>query len=238
MPPRSYAADVENLTIGEYLIRRLQDYGIAHVFGIPGDYILSFYAMLEASPLAAIGCTSEDCAGFAADAYARVHGMGALCVTYCVGGLSVCNPIAGAYAEKSPVVMITGSPGMRERIHNPLLHHMVRNFRTQYDVFEKLCIAGTELSDPLTAFREIDRVLAACHRFKRPVYIEIPRDMVHVRPEERPPSHPPAVSIDQRALDEAVEEAAEKIENARQPVLLLGVEIHRFGLQDLALKLA
>ena len=101
--------------------------------------------MLEQSPLVTVGCTREDCAGFAADAYARVHGMGALCVTYCVGGLSVCNSIAGAYAEKSPVVMITGSPGLQERDHNPLLHHMVRNFRTQYDVFEKLCVAGTEL---------------------------------------------------------------------------------------------
>ena len=171
-----------NLSIGEYLIQRLQDYGIADVFGIPGDYILSFYTMLEESPLRVIGCTREDCAGFAADAYARVHGMGALCVTYCVGGLSVCNSIAGAYAEKSPVVMITGSPGLRERVHNPLLHHMVRNFRTQYDVFEKLTVAGTELSDPLTAFSEIDRVLATCARYKRPVYIEIPRDMVHVRP--------------------------------------------------------
>ena len=76
--------------------------------------------------------------------------------------------------------MITGSPGLRERIHNPLLHHMVRNFRTQYEVFEKLTVAGTELSDPLTAFSEIDRVLATLARFKRPVYIEIPRDMVHV----------------------------------------------------------
>jgi indolepyruvate decarboxylase len=225
-------------SIGEYLIRRLQDYGIADVFGIPGDYVLSFYALLEQSPLNVVGCTREDCAGFAADAYARVHGMGALCVTYCVGGLSVCNSIAGAYAEKSPVVMITGSPGLRERIHNPLLHHMVRNFRTQYDVFEKLCIAGTELSDPMNAFAEIDRVLAACERFKRPVYIEIPRDMVHVQPETQPPYRAPPPPSDPRALDEAVEEAAEKIENARQPVLLLGVEIHRFGLQDLALRLA
>jgi indolepyruvate decarboxylase len=225
-------------SIGEYLIQRLQDYGIADVFGIPGDYVLSFYTMLEQSSLNVVGCTREDCAGFAADGYARVRGMGALCVTYCVGGLSVCNSIAGAYAEKSPVVMITGSPGLRERIHNPLLHHMVRNFRTQYDVFEKLCVAGTELSDQLTAFAEIDRVLAACWRFKRPVYIEIPRDMVHVRPETRPPFSQPVPPTDARALDEAVEEAAERIENARQPVLLLGVEIHRFGLQDLALKLA
>src|SRR4029079_3298140 len=191
-------------SIGEYLIRRLQDYGIADVFGIPGDYILSFYTILEESPLRVIGCTREDCAGFAADAYARVHGMSALCVTYCVGGLSVCNSIAGAYAEKSPVVMITGSPGLRERVHNPLLHHMVRDFRTQYDVFEKLCVAGTELADPLTAFSEIDRVLATCARYKRPVYIEIPRDMVHVRPEARPLYENRVPVSDRRALHQSV----------------------------------
>lgn len=230
--------DAANPSIGEYLLQRLQDYGIADVFGIPGDYVLSFYTMLEESPINAIGCTREDCAGFAADAYARVHGMGAVCVTYCVGGLSVANSVAGAYAEKSPVVVISGSPGLRERIHNPLLHHMVRNWRTQYDVFEKLCVAGTELNDQLTAFREIDRVLATCQRYKRPVYIELPRDMVHVHPQVTPPYEQLAVRSDGRALAEAVEEAAQRIEQARQPVLLLGVEIHRFGLQDLALKLA
>jgi indolepyruvate decarboxylase len=225
-------------SIGDYLLQRLQDYGIVDVFGIPGDYILSFYAMLEASPLNVVGCTREDCAGFAADGYARVHGMGALCVTYCVGGLSVCNSIAGAYAEKSPVVMITGSPGLRERGRNPLLHHMVRDFRTQYDVFDKLCVAVAEINDSLTAFSEIDRALAACQRFKRPVYIEIPRDMVHVCPEVRPPYFQPIMPSDPLALDEAITEAARRIESARQPVLLLGVEIHRFGLQDAALRLA
>ena len=238
MPPMTEAALSSSPSIGQYLIGRLTDYGIEDIFGIPGDYVLSFYTMLEESQLNAVGCTREDCAGFAADAYARVHGMGALCVTYCVGGLSVCNSIAGAYAEKAPVVMITGSPGLRERIHNPLLHHMVRNFRTQYDVFEKLCVAGAELNDPLTAFREIDRVLAACRRYSRPVYLEIPRDMVHVVPDVLPPAQSPEPESDPQALAEAVDEAVRKIEEARQPVLLLGVEIHRFGLQDLALKLA
>jgi TPP-dependent 2-oxoacid decarboxylase len=236
--PGQMLAQERTPTIGEYLIRRLQDYDIGHVFGIPGDYVLSFYSMLEKSPIQTIGCTREDCAGFAADAYARVHGMGSLCVTYCVGGLSVCNSIAGAYAEKSPVVMITGSPGLRERIHNPLLHHMVRNFRTQYDVFEKLCCAGTELSDPLTAFSEIDRVLETCARFKRPVYIEIPRDMVHVRPLSSPPYHHDEPVTDTRALAEAVDETVRRIETAKQPVLLLGVEIHRFHLEDEAVRLA
>src|SRR5208282_556345 len=91
-------------TIASYLIRRLQDYGVRHVFGIPGDYVLGFYDQLQNSPLHVVGTTKEDGAGFAADAYARINGMGAVCVTYCVGGLSVANAVAGAYAEKSPVV--------------------------------------------------------------------------------------------------------------------------------------
>ena len=90
---------VWDVSIGDYLIHCLEDYGVRHVFGIPGDYVLSFYSMLERSPLQLVGCTREDCAGFAADAYARLNGISAVCVTYCVGGLSLCNSIAGAYAE-------------------------------------------------------------------------------------------------------------------------------------------
>ena len=232
------AAAVAGLSIGEYLIRRLQDYGIAHVFGIPGDYVLGFYSLLEHSPIEVVGCTREDCAGFAADAYARVHGMGAVCVTYCVGGLSLCNSVAGAYAEKSPVVVITGSPGLGERVNNPLLHHRVRDFRTQYDVFEKLCIAGTELNDPLVAFHEIDRVLHAAARYKRPVYIEIPRDMVNVIPELPHQFRDPHSASDPEALSEAVAEAHRWISSSERPVILAGVEMHRFALQDELLALA
>src|SRR3990172_11786788 len=107
--------------------------------------------------------------------------------------------------------MITGSPGRKERDRNPLLHHMVRDFRTQYDVFEKLCCAGSELTDPLAAFSEIDRVLATCARFKRPVYLEIPRDMVHVRPSISPPFHQTELRSDTRALNEAVDETLARI---------------------------
>jgi indolepyruvate decarboxylase len=226
------ATTVTGVSIGEYLIRRLQEYGIHDVFGIPGDYILSFYHMLDNSPINVVGCTREDCAGFAADAYARVNGMGAVCVTYTVGGLSLCNSIAGAYAEKSPVVVIAGSPGMRERINNPLLHHKVKDFRTQAEVFEKICTAGTELTEPSTAFREIDRVLDAAARTKRPVYIELPRDMVDVVPDVPYPFRPTEPVSDPDSLAEAVAEAVEWINRCQRAVIVAGVEIHRFGLQD------
>ena len=227
-----------NVSIAGYLIQRLRDYGIRDLFGIPGDYVLSFYSELEKSPINVVGCTREDNAGFAADAYSRINGMGALCVTYCVGGLSVCNSIAGAYAEKSPVVVISGAPGLKERKVGALLHHMVRDFRTQIDVFEKFTIAGAELCDPLTAFSEIDRVLDACDRFKRPVYLELPRDMVHQVP---PVAHGYGGGIhrnDPEATAEAIRETRERLAAAKRPVIVAGVEIHRFGLQDEMLRLA
>jgi indolepyruvate decarboxylase len=220
------------LSIGEYLIRRLQHFGIRDVFGIPGDYVLGFYSLLEKSPLNVVGCCREDNAGFAADAYARIHGLGAVCVTYGVGGLSLCNSIAGAYAEKSPVVVISGAPGMRERFNNPLLHHKVRDFRTQLEVFEKICVATTELIDPTIAFREIDRVLLACSRSKRPVYIELPRDMVKEVPDAPHDFRHTEPTSDPEALAEAVGEAARLLSECQRPVVLAGVEVHRYGLQD------
>lgn len=225
-------------TIGRYLIDRLQHYGVNDLFGIPGDFVLKFYGMLEESPINVVGCTREDNAGYAADAYARVHGLGAVCVTYCVGGLSLCNSIAGAYAEKSPVVVISGAPGIAERANDPLLHHRVRDFTTQRDVFEKITIAGASLDDPLTAFREIDRCLEAAVRYKRPVYLEIPRDRVDA-PALYP--HKPLVTHLQsngEALAASLKEAGEKIAAAKQPVIIAGVEIHRFGLREQVLTFA
>src|SRR5512136_1793306 len=176
-------------SIGEYLIQRLYAHGVRHVFGIPGDYVLGFYDQLSKSKLRLINTCDEQGAGFAADAYARVRGLGAVCVTYCVGGLKVANTTAEAFAEKSPVVIISGAPDMKERARNPLLHHKVREFDTQKKVFEQLTIASTVLGDPQIAFQEIDRVLHAALRYKRPVYIELPRDRVFVagNPHHQPP---------------------------------------------------
>ncbi len=237
-PAVQRATSVTSLSIGQYLIRRLSDYGIRHVFGLPGDYVLAFYSMLEHSPLDLVNCTREDCAGFAADAYARVNGMGALCVTYGVGGLSVANSVAGAFAEKSPVIMISGAPGIGERSSDALLHHRVREWRTQLEVFEKICAASLEIVDPATAFRDIDFLFDTAWRLKRPVYLELPRDMVAVVPDQIRPYAQPERRSDPDALAEAVREAVARIEAAKRPVIIAGIELHRYGLQADAIGLA
>lgn len=224
-------------SIGTYLIRRLTEYGVQHVFGVPGDFVLGFNKLLEESSVKFINTCDEQGAGFAADAYARLRGLGVVCVTYSVGGLKIANTTAQAFAEKSPVVVISGAPGIYERIKNPLLHHKVRNFDTQYKIFQELTVASTVLENPDTAFAEIDRVLAAAYRYKRPVYIELPRDIIHLSGNPDYQRLDPSESSDRDTLAEALNETVSAINLARQPVILADVEIHRFGLQDLLVQL-
>ena len=219
-------------TVGKYLIRRLEEAGLKHVFGIPGDYVLGFYDLLLESKLEVVGTCTEIGAGFAADAYARVNGLGAMCVTYCVGGLNALNAVAGAYAEKSPLIVISGAPGLGERKHSSLLHHAVRDYRTQLQIFEKVTIAAEALEDPNMIPRQIDEGIELCQRYKRPIYFEIPRDMVEVPCKSAGPLVRGSIRSDKHALQEAVAEAAAMLKAARRPVILGGVEIHRFGLQN------
>ena len=226
------------LSVSDYLIERLQEMGVRHVFGVPGDYVLSFFKKLSESPLQVVNTCDEQGAGFAADAYARLNGLGVACVTYGVGGLKVANTTGGAFAEMVPVLVISGAPGRQERLNNPLLHHRSNQFDTQKKIFEQITVASAELNDPATAMAEIDRVLDAIMRFKRPGYLELPRDMVNAPLERQPRPTAPAQRSAPEALAEALREATEKIAAAKCPVIMVGEEVHRFGLQDLVLRLA
>ncbi|MGB8933693.1 MAG: thiamine pyrophosphate-binding protein [Candidatus Nitrosopolaris sp.] len=232
--------------VSSFLIKRLYDYGVRHIFGVPGDFVLGFYhQLIQSNQLKVINTCDEQGAAFAADAYARINGLGAVCVTYCVGGLKVVNATAQAFAEKSPLVVISGAPGINERIRNPLLHHKVRDFDTQQRIFEHMTVDSIMIDNPRTAAKDIDRVLSSAIRYKRPVYIELPRDKVltpiPIYQEQYVDSSKfskTAIETDIDSLQEALAEATAMINSSKQPVIIAGVEIHRFGLQNKLLQLA
>ena len=99
------------------LLQGLKDHGAREIFGIPGDFVLPFFKVIEESGiLPHFTLSHEPAVGFAADAAARYHGgLGVAVVTYGAGAFNLVNSIAGAYAERSPVVVIAGAPGARER---------------------------------------------------------------------------------------------------------------------------
>jgi indolepyruvate decarboxylase len=239
-----FTSGSNTVRIGNYLIEQLYSHGIRHVFGVPGDFILGFFNQLMDSKIQVINTCDEQGAGFAADAYARINGLGVVCVTYCVGGLKVVNPTAEAFAEKSPLVIISGSPGIKERKKDPLLHHKVKNFDTQFKVFEEITVASVLINNPQTAAQEIDRILNAALTYKRPVYIELPRDMVSVDIFLDPIQNNTVAQVDQYQeksdpiiLMEALNETIDMINSSIKPVIVAGVEIQRFGLQNELLNL-
>lgn len=219
-------------TVGKYLATRLSQAGLKHIFGVPGDYVLEFFKCLEQSPAKVVCTTNELAAGYAADAYARLTGLGAVCVTYGVGGFSLFNAVVGAFAERLPLVAISGGPSVTEHNHHHLLHHTVGDMNLQYNIYEKITAASVILMNPEEAPKQIDNTLAACLRLKRPVYIEIPVDMV-AKPCRAPGPFKPdtAIYTNREALAEAVDDAAEILNTAKSPVILAGVEAHRLGAQ-------
>jgi indolepyruvate decarboxylase len=226
------------MPLGQFLFEYLYRCGVRHGFGIPGDFALPMFGALEKSRLRTIIMTHEPGAGFAADAYARVNGLGLVCVTYCVGGLNVLNAIAGAYAEKSPVVVISGAPGRKDREKDPLLHHKVKTFETQRRVYDEVTVASAVLLDEQRAAGEIVRCVEACLRHKRPVYIELPHDMVD-RPIAINVTTPQVAAVpDPKTLAAALEETFLLISAATKPVILAGVELARYRLAPLVLKMA
>lgn len=182
--------------------------------------------------------THEPAAGFAADAYSRINGIGLVCVTYCVGGLNVLNAIAGAYAEKSPVVVVSGAPGRKDREKDPLLHHKVKTFETQRRIYDEVTVASTVLLDEQRAASEIVRCVESCLRHKRPVYIEVPHDMVDREIPVTGISPGLPERSDPHTLEAALEETLSLIRAAEKPVILAGVELARYRTAGLVLRMA
>lgn len=220
------------MNISESLLHALRDHGAREIFGIPGDFALPFFKVIEESGILPLYTLShEPGVGFAADAAARIHGgLGVAAVTYGAGALNMVNPVAGAFAEKSPLVVISGAPGAGESKSGLLLHHQAKTLDSQFAIYREITCDQARLDDAHSAPDEIARVLASCLRESRPVYIELPRDMVGVACEPVQPLAPDAP--DAEALAACADEILARLNAAHSPVVLVGVEVRRFGLES------
>ncbi len=225
-------------TLATALLDGLKAHGAREVFGIPGDFVLPFFKVIEESKiLPHFTLSHEPAVGFAADAAARYHGgIGVAVVTYGAGAFNLVNSLAGAYAERSPVVAIAGAPGVQERASGYLLHHQVRTVDTQLAVFKEFTCDQAVLTDPATAPDEIARVLRSARELSLPVYVEFPRDMVNVRVGRVP--NLPRRAADPEALAECAEEILGRVASAASPVAVVDVEIRRYGIEEQVAKLA
>lgn len=219
------------MNLAQSLLHALKSHGAKEIFGIPGDFILPFFKVMEESKILPFYTLShEPAVGFAADAAGRENAsLGVVAVTYGAGAFNVLNAATGAYAEKSPLVIISGGPGLREGRLKVLLHHQAKTLDSQLKIFSEITCDQAVLNDPNTAHKEIARVLRSCREHSRPVYIEIPRDLTFDECAEVVPASPSPVDPD--AVAACADEIYSRLEKAENPTILAGVEIRRFNLE-------
>lgn len=223
-------------TVGQYLVDRLHQIGIEHLFAIPGDYCAEWIQdYVEPGPIQRIGSTNELNAGYAADGYARQNGVGAVCVTYSVGAFSLLNAVAGSYTERVPVVVINGAPSSAKRLEfrdtGMQWHHLIDDQNTDLRVFSQVTTVAERISDPHLAPGQIDNALRACLTERRPIYLETTED-VYDLPCDRPQG---SIAASPRRSDpanaaEALDVVADRLRAAERPLVWAGVELERFGL--------
>ncbi|MDC9835803.1 alpha-keto acid decarboxylase family protein [Rhizobium binxianense] len=233
----------DTYTVGQYLVDRLRELGLGHLFSVAGDYSIEWVnSYVEKSDIQVIEEVNELNAGYAADGYARLKGIGALCVTYSAGSLCATNAIAGSYVEKVPVVLINGAPSIKKTLTFEQTgyssHHFISGRETDLQVFEYITAAAVRIDSPHLASMLIDYALTQCITERRPVYIELLEDMVDLecaRPSNALKAAP--VISDEDSLDQSIAQISERLQNAAKPLIWIGVEIDRFGLHDQAERL-
>ncbi|KAL4889080.1 thiamine diphosphate-binding protein [Aspergillus ambiguus] len=231
------ALPADTIDLADYLLARLRQLGIQSVFGVPGDYNLQLLDYVTPSGLHWVGNCNELNAAYAADGYARINGLSALITTFGVGELSAINGIAGAYSERAPVIHIVGTPPRPLQDARTMMHHTLTDgdYRHFAAMASHVTVAQVELRDAETAPEKIDWVLQQALVHSRPVYIEVPDDMVDVQvsalnlntksislPLTLPAKHEPHV----------LTQVLERIYAAKQPLILVDGETRSLGLVD------
>jgi indolepyruvate decarboxylase len=232
------------MTIGDFLLRRLREAGISHLFGVAGDFTLEFLRQIEAgNEFLWVGNCNELNAAYAADGYARLNGISGLIVDNGVGAWSAINGIAGAYSEKVPIVCVCGSVPLNSLNRNVLRRHPFAD--TDYDAvmrgYAPVTAAQARLT-PQNAVSEIDRLILTAWQRKLPVYMELPSDIAYVNVEV--PTEPLEFMMppsDPERLRRCADAIVARLISAYSPAILIDLDADRFGvareLEELAGKL-
>jgi indolepyruvate decarboxylase len=228
-------------SVADFLVDRLENLGVGHVFGISRDDGNPFVESISTSKKMRFAPTTDEAgAGFAADTYARVAGVGCVCSTYNAGALSLCNAISGAYSERSPVVVVSISPPMKSRNEDFLLHHVLRSFNNQQRIFNNITCNAAMLDDATKAGFLIDKALDDMATLKQPIYIEMPADVAKspIRYDVYSQGTPTIKASDKETLTDALDETNQWLSQSKSPVIMVGVQIVRYGLSDKLVRFA
>ena len=217
-------------TIGNYLATRLEQIGIKHYFMVPGTTTWSCWTSCwRTRTCSRSAAATSSTRRYAAEGYARVNGCGAVVTTMNVGSFSALNGVAGAYAERLPVIFVASGYNTNDASANHLLHHSLgtHDFSYQYEMFKYVTCAAVRIVHPDNAPSMIDHAIRTALRERKPAYIEIACNLSDA-PCAEPGPYEAILAPEEsnsHALASAVDRATALLAGAKKPLLLAGAHL-------------
>lgn len=231
-------------TVGHYLATRLEQIGLEHYFQVPGDYNLQLLdELLKNDNLKMVSCTNELNASYASEGYARANGASACVITFNVGAFSALNGVAGAYAERLPMIFISAGYNTNDEASGRFLHHTIgtTDYSYQEEMFRPVTCKTVRILTAEEAPAKIDDAVATALRESKPCYIEIASNLADAEcPEPQAKQFPRAWELpyDADAVEQAADAVAKQLNAAEKPILLAGPHLRPYGAIDAFKRLA
>ena len=217
--------DKHYLTGAQAVITTLRAYNVNTIFGIPGVHTLPIYdAIQQESGLRHVLARHEQGAGFMADGYARISGQpGVVCTITGPGVTNVATPVADAYADSIPLLVISTS---LSRASKSLFRGELHGTKNQLGTMEALAgwtRAVEHVEEIPTALHEAFRIMRSGR--PRGAYLEIPLDLLDEQAEIGIPPLPPVSDGLTPPSHEAILAAARLLGEARHPLIVAGAGV-------------
>jgi acetolactate synthase-1/2/3 large subunit len=208
-------------TVGMYLAELLQAYGVEVIFGIPGVHTVELYRGMPNTRLRHVTPRHEQGAGFMADGYARVTGKPGVCFIITGPGMTnIATAMAQAYADSIPMLVISAVNALGQIGSGEGWLHELQD---QKQLVKQVSAFSHTVTNPVELPNVVARAFAVFSGGRpRPVHIELPLDVITATADKLPPARAVAAPSAPAASPAALQRAAEWLNGAKAPVLLLG----------------
>lgn len=213
------------IKVSDYVIQRLEELNVEHMFMLPGGGAMHLNDSLgKSEKIKFICCQNEQGCAIAAEAYARVNNkLGLLMVTTGPGGTNALTGVAGAYLESTPMFVVSGQVKRLDMIQNQGIRQQGMQELDIVSVVTPITKYAALVDKPEMIRYHMDKALyEAMNGRKGPVWLDIPLDVqatmidetklkAYIPPKEMAPD-----------LDEIVLGIIDNLNQSERPVLLVG----------------
>ena len=213
--------------VADYLIKQLADLGIEDVFFLPGGGAMYLNDALACEPrISSVPCHHEQACGIAAEAYGRTHksGFGVAIVTTGPGATNILTPVAGAWIESLPLLIISGQVKRPDALQGRALRQGGVQEVDVVSMVKPITKYAATIDTPDDARKRLEEAIWHMRNGRPgPVWLDVPLDVqaAPIDPSKQNGFTPPTSRINNE-LKNSIKTLESLLKKANRPLILAG----------------